>query len=155
MSLLRLKNISMLLSQRRLIPTIQSSLYYSDCCCNICLCARHSSLKPIFFSITGSHVRFFASVNDRRKNIKNHGMVNKNREKRLDKEEPNLTIYPFAPEELKELEIVTETTPKINANKSEKIAKPLIIETPKESAQNKKVDGISSEIHKKAEEIVK
>lgn len=107
------------------------------------------------FSVSGCSVRFLADTNYGRKNSINFGMVNKKREKKLIKEEPNLTIYPFAIEDLKNPPLIPKTTKTTNKIvQIEKTVKSVAIANPEKSAQNDKLREKSTEIYKKAEEIV-
>lgn len=121
------------------------------------MCILNSNIFNYFFEfvVSGCSVRFFADANYGRKNSINYGMVNKKREKQLVREEPNLTIYPFAIEDLKNPPLIpktTKTTKKVE--KIEKTVKSVSIINPEKTAQNEKIREKSTEIHKKAEEIV-
>lgn len=66
-------------------------------------------------------MRNFADATNGRKKPENHGMVNKNRDKKIVKEQPNLTIYPFGLNDLKNPALLIKTTNKNESKKASKI----------------------------------
>lgn len=96
-------------------------------------------------------MKHFASSNEREKLFKNYGMVNKNRTKKLDKEEPSHTIYPFSIDELKESQLFSKAM-----NKNETSATK--IHTDKglqKNTQNEQLNQILTETQQETKQKVK
>lgn len=108
------------------------------------------------FIQAGSQLRLFASANDNgRKRVKNNGTVNKNsRAKKLIQDnDPPLTIFPFALNELQNLQSKAKTTNKIE-KPAIKIEKPDIVISNDGDLKDLKKTQEKTEIINKIQEIV-
>lgn len=106
--------------------------------------------------MSGSQLRFFASVTNGRKIGRKIATVNKNNSKAKEltqSDQSPLTIYPFSIDKLKKPQNKTNPTNKIEKNETNKTKKANVSASniPENNAQNKK----PAEVKKQPEQIVK